>query len=530
MAFAAVIVCIPHGLAADGIRESAPISRRSSTLNCAPNPSSCGYPDATNTGVPTGTTLTASGDVTVTTNGAVISELDIRGAIDVLASNVTIQKLRIVNSGTWGIIVRSGSKNVTIQDVEIHGVDGASGEMQYAVLDQTDGQEVHITRANFSNCSDCVQGDATLLEDSYIHDFGFVDGDHTDGFQSNGGGGAVIRHNTIFLQLGQTGAISLFQDFGVQANDTIANNLIAGGGYTIYGGDGTKGQSSHICIVNNRFSRIFYPDSGFFGPAAYFDSSGTGNFWHGNLWDDTGATVDSNNPSHTTTVLTSDHNPSNLGQTVTLTATVTTLEGCAATPTGAITFKDGGATIGTGSLAGGVATFVTNALSLGSHSLTAVYGGDADSGGSTSNVLMQSVNGGGGASADIGVTAMHSPSRQRFAMGDEMTETLTVTNHDASNPAQVALNVTSAPSRIEIDSASAPDGDSCSVTGPSVQCSIPSLAAGSSAVFTLKLRPLIMNSRTLSVTATVSSNTTDSNLANNTALDVLQVAFKPFRQ
>jgi hypothetical protein len=500
-------------------------------LNCAPHPSACGYPDATNTGVPAGTTLTPSGDVMVRTDGAVISGLDIQGgAIDVLAANVTIQKLRIANSATWGIIVRTGSTNVTIQDVEIHGADATTGEMQYAVLDQTNGQQVHIRRANFYNCADCVQGDSTLLEDSYIHDFGFVNGDHTDGFQSNGGGGAMIRHNTIFLQLGQTGAISLFQDFGVQANDTIASNLIAGGGYTIYGGDGSKGQSSNICIVKNRFSRIFFPNSGFYGPAAYYDPSGPGNFWQGNIWDDTGDIVDTNNTSHTTTVLTSDHNPSNLGDTVKLTATVTTLEGCAATPTGTVTFKDGSSALGTGSLSAGVATFTTNALAPGSHSLTAVYGGDADSGGSTSSGLTQTVNGGSGVSADIGVTISHSPLRQRFAFGAQITEMLTVTNHDATNSAQVALNFSSASSRIEIDSAGAPGGDSCTVNGPSVQCGIPSLAAGASAVFTITLRPLIMNSRTLSLTATVSSNTTDPNLANNTAAETLQLGFKPFRR
>jgi hypothetical protein len=505
-------------------------SHAQAPLNCAPHPSACGYPDASNTGVPPGTTLTASGDVTVRTDGAVISSLDVSGAIDVLASNVTIQKLRIVNSSTWGIIVRDGSKNVTIQDVEIHGADSGAGEMQYAVLDQTNGTEVHIARANFYNCADCVQGDATLLEDSYIHDFGFVATDHTDGFQSDGGGGATIRHNTIFLQLGQTGAISLFQDFGVQANDTIANNLIAGGGYTIYGGDGTKGQSSNICIVNNRFSRIFFPNSGFYGPAAYYDSSGPGNFWHGNFWDDTGAIIDTNNPSHTTIALTSDHNPSNLGDTITLTATVTTVEGCAATPSGSVTFKDATSTIATGTLSGGVATFTTNALSPGSHSLTAVYGGDANSGPSTSGVLTETVNGGSGASADIGVTISHSPNHPRFVIGGQIAETLMVTNHDASNSAQVALNFTSIPSRIEIDSAGAPDGDSCTVSGMSVQCSIPTLAAGASAAITIKLRPLIMSSRTLSVKATVSSNTTDPNPANNTANDVLQIGLRPFRQ
>ncbi|HZP06225.1 MAG TPA: TIGR03118 family protein [Terracidiphilus sp.] len=62
------------------------------------------------------------------------------------------------------------------------------------------------------------------------------------------------------------------------------------------------------------------------------------------------------------------------GDVVTLTADVSTPQG---TPTGAITFKDGGTTLGTAGLdASGVATFAISTLSVGAHSLTASYPGD----------------------------------------------------------------------------------------------------------------------------------------------------------
>jgi len=58
-----------------------------------------------------------------------------------------------------------------------------------------------------------------------------------------------------------------------------------------------------------------------------------------------------------------------------------------------VTFKDGATTLGTGTLDGsGQATFATSALALGSHSITAVYGGDSQFGSSTSAVLTQSVD------------------------------------------------------------------------------------------------------------------------------------------
>jgi hypothetical protein len=98
------------------------------------------------------------------------------------------------------------------------------------------------------------------------------------------------------------------------------------------------------------------------------------------------------NLTNTSTTLTSSLNPSAPGQAVAFTATVHAVSG-SLTPTGTVTFKDNGATIGTGTLGlGGTATFTTSALSTGSHNITAVFGGDTNFAGSTSPVLVQNVN------------------------------------------------------------------------------------------------------------------------------------------
>ena len=92
----------------------------------------------------------------------------------------------------------------------------------------------------------------------------------------------------------------------------------------------------------------------------------------------------------TTTTLTSSTNPSVFGQSVTFEATVTAAGG---TPTGQVTFKNGTATIGTDTLdATGKASLTTAALSVGTHNITAVYGGDANFAGSTSNTVNQVVD------------------------------------------------------------------------------------------------------------------------------------------
>ncbi len=131
------------------------------------------------------------------------------------------------------------------------------------------------------------------------------------------------------------------------------------------------------------------------------------------------------NQNSTTTGLTSSLNPSNYGQAVTFTATVTGQYG--GTPTGTVSFYDGTTFLGTGTLSNGVATYTTSSLSVGSHSMTAVYGGDTNFVGSTSPVLKQVVN---QASTTTGLTSSPNPSNYR----QKVTLTSTVTGQYGGTP------------------------------------------------------------------------------------------------
>ena len=90
----------------------------------------------------------------------------------------------------------------------------------------------------------------------------------------------------------------------------------------------------------------------------------------------------------TTTTLASSQNPITEGKSLTFTATVASPAG---TPTGTVAFKDGTATLGAATLAGGKATFTTTSLQEGKHSITAVYAGTASFAASTSAVLSQTI-------------------------------------------------------------------------------------------------------------------------------------------
>jgi hypothetical protein len=90
----------------------------------------------------------------------------------------------------------------------------------------------------------------------------------------------------------------------------------------------------------------------------------------------------------TTTTITSSLNPSASGQSVTFAATVTSAAG---TPTGVVTFRSNGATLGTATLNGGVAKVATSTLHDGTINISAQYTATTDFLGSTAT-LSQVVN------------------------------------------------------------------------------------------------------------------------------------------
>lgn len=92
------------------------------------------------------------------------------------------------------------------------------------------------------------------------------------------------------------------------------------------------------------------------------------------------------------TALGSSLNPAGVGQSVTLSATVAdSSTGVTASPTGNVTFSDGGKVLGSVAVANGVAHFVTSSLAAGVHSITAQYAGDTNFAASTSAAFSQAV-------------------------------------------------------------------------------------------------------------------------------------------
>jgi hypothetical protein len=270
---------------------------------CAAVPHACGFPDATNTGVPPGVILRsvprqvssgpgwsfdpAAAIVRVTGNGADLTDLYIPHPLDILASNVTVQDVRVVTGGDLGVSLLH-TRGVTIENCTISGRDRVSGRVGAAIKDvYGDSTRMVIRGDNISDFKTGVQISTGLVTGNYIHDPGYIAGDHTNGILDAGTGQPLtINDNTILNNLGQTDAISIDASGTgrIVANKLIEHNLLAGGGYTIYAGSSLRNSTSNIIIKGNRFSQLYYPRAGTYGPAAYFNPRGTGNRWSGNVW------------------------------------------------------------------------------------------------------------------------------------------------------------------------------------------------------------------------------------------------------
>ncbi len=121
----------------------------------------------------------------------------------------------------------------------------------------------------------------------------------------------------------------------------------------------------------------------------------------------------------TTTALSSSLNPLNYGQAVTLTATVTPT--APYQPTGTVTFKNGPATLGIGTLnASGVATLTTAKIPVGANTLTATYNGDAFNGKSVSAAITQTVS-----QASVSMVLTSAPNPSAFPRSVHFTAMLT---------------------------------------------------------------------------------------------------------
>lgn len=147
------------------------------------------------------------------------------------------------------------------QDCEIDG----QGNVARAIT----GSSVTVRNCEIHHVGNAIETESPLVaEGNYIHDIYEADGTdwHADGIQTPmSTGNITIRHNTIFGRDPSTSAINIMGTLAEPAtNVLIEHNVLAGGGYTVYGGPG-----SNYRVINNHFP----PSS---SPRLVTTTSGTG--------------------------------------------------------------------------------------------------------------------------------------------------------------------------------------------------------------------------------------------------------------
>jgi hypothetical protein len=253
-------------------------------------PPLAGFPDASNTG-PTTTSFRKIRGGEIKEHGAVFDGVEVTDSFDVYANNVTFRNCRIITKGYWAIKLRPGFSNLTVENCEI--ASNRKDKLDIGVWNGGNGQMTVRRNDIHSTSNAAIMATSGLIEDNYIHDMWQAEpGDHTDGIQTNGNSGPnklVINHNTVLNPEQQTSAIILSAVFGPIHDVTVTGNLLAGGGYCIYGGakhNGHPYSPYNVVIKGNVFSKRLYGKCGYYGPMAYFDTTARGNVWSDNRWED----------------------------------------------------------------------------------------------------------------------------------------------------------------------------------------------------------------------------------------------------
>lgn len=239
-------------------------------LGCMPVPSRCGWPDATNTGVPAGTVLAVRTGKVMLGAGAQLLNTQVTGCVQITGPNVVIRNVRIIVTCSYAAIdlEDSNTKGALIEDVEIDMSRLADTAEFTGRLNQRSitGDDFTARRIWWHGGSDCVHyGSRVVIEDSFCDvakiPAGYPGDPHIDGFQSAGGSGVVIRHNTIRNPNDQTSAIingTTPGASGPQTNVRIVGNLMAGGGYTVYCNAHNAATSPTTEFSGNRIAKAFY--------------------------------------------------------------------------------------------------------------------------------------------------------------------------------------------------------------------------------------------------------------------------------
>ena len=232
-------------------------------------PSPTGTPGPSNRNI-----LVNSGPITITTDGAVVQNINVTGQITVAANNVTIRNFRANN-----IYKNPGKVGLLMEYGDIHGEQN----------DSADGvvwSDYTARYLNVYNIFDAFKAHGNvLIENCWVHDLKFKTGPaagaggytHNDGVQVSSGNNVTVRNSIFERNLGNS-AIFIDADQGPISNVTIEGNRLGGGGFTLYSIQSRSapqfGRPTNVMIRNNVFTEEHHYD--------YATIAATGTTWTNN--------------------------------------------------------------------------------------------------------------------------------------------------------------------------------------------------------------------------------------------------------
>jgi large repetitive protein len=357
-------------------------------LAASPNPATANQPI---TLTATLTPSTATGTVTFLNGSTAL------GTATVLSGAATLS----------GITLTSGSYSMTAQYGGGNGFPAATSPAINLTVKATSSVVV-TSSANPSNTKQSVAFTATVTPASATGSVQFLDGTTVLGSATLANGSASYTPASL-----SQGTHSITAAYAGDANDTAATSAV----FTQ-----TVQASSSVTLISTAnpvvvaaaltFTATVTPSTAT-GNVQFLDgttvlgtvalASGSASFSTSSLSQGSHSITaayagDANDTAATSAVLTqtvqaassvllaSTPNPAAVGSAVTFTATVTP-----SAATGTVQFLDGSTALGTAALSNGSAFFTTSSLIQGTHSISAVYSGDANDTAATSVVLSESV-------------------------------------------------------------------------------------------------------------------------------------------
>ena len=281
------------------------IAAHAAAAGCFATPSACGYPDATNSGVPAGTALTTVSSVTLGA-GQTLEGKIVTNGVRVTGANATIRNSVIQTpsggNGSTAIEMGNGATNFTIEHSEVTGNGSKTNAPESNVWNHYEDAGFRVIGSYLHGVPDNIEGGVAEVRDSLIAVDAEYPGAHSENIYLCGGS-ANVQHSTLYNESDETSLIFGDGICGKGNTVTVENSLLAGGGYMLQ--PNSKGVSAPVRIVNNRVGRClttarqdsgggyvcasgkdangFWPRGGHYGLDTELGSSAV---WSGNVWDD----------------------------------------------------------------------------------------------------------------------------------------------------------------------------------------------------------------------------------------------------